>query len=56
MAAGMLADKKGRWQTHQHLNQLTMTGADLGSECESKRTRPATVKLCWLEFLGLTGI
>ena len=27
-----------------------MTGTDLGNECEPRRTRPATVKLCWLEF------
>ena len=29
-----------------------MTGTDLGNECEPRRTRPATVKLCWLEFMA----
>ena len=29
-----------------------MTGADLGNECEPRRTRPATERLCWLELMA----
>ena len=29
-----------------------MTGADLGNECEPRRTRPATERLCWLGLMA----